>query len=159
MNAVLPYHRGVLFQKGRGIGGIFSSLLRTLLPIWRTIIKSAPSILKSTSKPPIGRRIRKSAKKVALNTAKNLIKSGDVNKTFKKSIEDSKREVEDVLKGSKASKKRKLNNSSHCQSNKYHFMKWILGQNPIIIIFKTGKLLLKINNIKEIQIYLIINQQ
>ena len=123
MNAVLPYHRGVLFQKGRGIGGIFSSLLRTLLPIGKTIIKSAPSIIKSTSKSPIGRKLRKSAKKVALNTAKNLIKSGDVNKTFKKSIEDSKREVEDVLKGSKASKKRKLNNSSHCKSKKYHFMK------------------------------------
>ena len=84
MNAVLPCQRGVLFQKGRGIGGIFSSLLRTLLPIGRTIIKSAPSILKSTAKTPIGRRIRKSAKKVALYTTKNLIKSGDVNKTFKK---------------------------------------------------------------------------
>ena len=83
-------------------------MLRTLLPIGRTIIKSAPSILKSTAKTPIGRRIRKSAKKVALNTAKNLIKSGDVNKTFKKSIEESKREVEDALKGSKASKKKEI---------------------------------------------------
>ena len=123
MNAVLPYHRGVLFQKGRGIGGIFSSLLRTLLPIGKTIIKSAPSIIKSTSKSPIGRKLRKSAKKVALNTAKNLIKSGDVNKTFKKSIEESKKEVEDVLRGSKGSRKRKFNNISHCKSNKYNFMK------------------------------------
>ena len=84
MNAVLPYHRGVLFQKGRGIGGIFSSLLRTLLPIGRTIIKSTPSIIKSTAKSPIGRKLRKSAKKFALNTAKKLVKSGDVNKKFKK---------------------------------------------------------------------------
>jgi len=123
MNAVLPYHRGVLFQKGRGIGGIFSSLLRTLVPIGKTIIKSAPSIIKSTAKSPIGRKLRKSAKKVALNTAKNLIKSGDVNKTFHKTIEESKREVEDVFRGSKGPKKRKLNNLSHCKSNKYHFMK------------------------------------
>ncbi len=50
MNAVLPYHRGVLFQKGRAIGGIFSSLLRTLLPIGRTIIKSAPSIIRTRLK-------------------------------------------------------------------------------------------------------------
>ena len=91
MNAVLPYHRGVLFQKGRGIGGIFSALQRTLLPIGKTIIKSAPSIIKSTSKSPIGRKLRKSAKKVALNTAKNLIKSGDVNKTFKKVQKSPKR--------------------------------------------------------------------
>ena len=86
MNAVLPYHRGVLFQKGRGIGGIFSSLLRTLLPTGKTIIKSAPSIIQSTAKSPIGRKLRKSAKKVALNTAKTLIKSGDVNKTFNKNF-------------------------------------------------------------------------
>ena len=101
MNAVLPYHKGVLFQKGRGIGGIFSSLLRTLLPIGKTIIKSVPSIIKSIAKSRIGRKLRKSAKNVALNTTKYLIKSGDVNKTFNKSIEESKREVEDVLRGSK----------------------------------------------------------
>ena len=71
MNAVLPYHRGVLFQKGRVIGGIVSSLLRTLLPIGRTIIKSTPSTIKSTAKSPIGRKLRKSTKKVALYTAKN----------------------------------------------------------------------------------------
>ncbi len=101
MNAVLPYHRAVLFQKGRGIGSIFSWLLRTLVPIGKTIIKSAPSIIKSTAKSPIGRKLRKSAKKVALNTAKILINSGDVNKTFHKTIEESKKEVKDVLRGSK----------------------------------------------------------
>ena len=84
MNAVLPYHKCVLFQRGIGIRDIFSSLQRNMLPIGKTIIKAAPSIIKSTSKSPIGRKLRKSAKKVALNTAKNVIKSGDVNKTFKK---------------------------------------------------------------------------
>ena len=58
MNVVLPYHRGVLLQKGRGIGGIFSSLFRTLLPIGKAIIKSTPAIVKSTAKCPIGRKIR-----------------------------------------------------------------------------------------------------
>ena len=84
MNAVLPYHRGVLLQKGRGIGGIFSSMLRTLLPIGKAIIKSTPAIVKSTTKGPNGRKLIKFATKVALNAAKNLIESGDINKTFKK---------------------------------------------------------------------------
>ena len=44
MNAVLPYHKGVLLQKGRGIGGVFSSLFRTLLPIGKTVLKSSPKI-------------------------------------------------------------------------------------------------------------------
>ena len=70
MSTLLPYHRGDLLQRGRGIGGIFSSLFRTLLPIGKAFIKSAPSIIKSTAKSPIGRKLKRSAKKIALNTAK-----------------------------------------------------------------------------------------
>ena len=97
MNAVLPYHKGVLLQKGRGIGGVFSSLFRTLLPIGNTVLKSSPKIIKNTARSPLGRKLRKSAKKVALNTAKRLIESGDIKQTLKKSIEDSKQEVSNAL--------------------------------------------------------------
>ena len=78
MNSVLPYHRGVLIQKGRGIGGVFNSLFRTLLPIGKAVIKSSPKLIKSTAETPLGKKIRKSAQKVALNTAKiywNLVTS------------------------------------------------------------------------------------
>ncbi len=61
MNAVLPYHKGVLFQKGRGTGGVFNTLFRTLLPIGKAVIKSSPKIFKSTVKSPLGRKLRKSA--------------------------------------------------------------------------------------------------
>ena len=88
MNAVLPYHKGVLFQKGRGIGGVFNSLFRTLLPIGKAVIKSSPKIIKSAVISPLGRKVRKSAQRVALQTAKNLIESGDISKTLKKSIAD-----------------------------------------------------------------------
>jgi hypothetical protein len=83
MNSVLPYHRGVLIQKGRGIGGVFNSLFRTLLPIGKAVIKSSPNLIKNTAKTPLGRKIRKSAQKVALNTAKNLLESGDIKKILK----------------------------------------------------------------------------
>ena len=91
MNAVLPYHKGVLFQKGRGIRGVFNSLFRTLLPIGKAVLKSSPKIIKSTIKSPLGGKLRKSAQTVALKTAKNLIESGDISKTLKKSIADSKK--------------------------------------------------------------------
>ena len=82
MNSVLPYHRGVLIQKGRGIGGVFNSLFRTLLPIGKAVIKSSPNLIKNTAKTPSGRKIRKSAQKVALNTAKNLLESGNIKKNI-----------------------------------------------------------------------------
>ena len=123
MNAVLPYHKGVLLQKGRGIGGVFSSLFRTLLPIGKAVLKSSPKIIKSTAKSPLGRKLRKSAQKVALNTAKNWIESGDIKKSLKKSIEDSKKEVANALNSSKSHRKRKQNIQSHCKLKKYHLLK------------------------------------
>ena len=56
MNTGLPYHRGVILQKGRGVGSVFSSLFRTLLPIGKAVIKSTPSIIKSTARSPIRRK-------------------------------------------------------------------------------------------------------
>ena len=91
MNTGLPYHRGVILQKGRGVGSVFSSLFRTLLPIGKAVIKSTPSIIKSTARSPIGRKLKRSAKKLALDTAKNLIETGDIKKTLKKSVDDSKK--------------------------------------------------------------------
>ena len=123
MNSVLPYHRGILIQKGRGIGGVFNSLFRTLLPIGKAVIKSSPKIIKSAAKSPLGKKLRKSAKKVALNTAKNLMESGDINKTFRKSIEDSKKEISNALQPSEKTRKRKLNNRSNCKPKKFHFLK------------------------------------
>ena len=58
MNTGLPYHRGVILQKGRGVGSVFSSLFRTLLPIGKAVIKSTPSIIKSTARSPIGRKLK-----------------------------------------------------------------------------------------------------
>merc|ERR1712001_510358 len=99
----MGYHRGVILQKGRGVGSVFSSLFRTLLPIGKAIIKSTPSIIKSTARNPIGRKLKRSAKKLALDTAKNLIETGDIKKTLKKSVDDSKKEIADAFKSSKDS--------------------------------------------------------
>ena len=123
MNALLPYHKGVLLQKGRGIGGVFNSLFRTLLPIGKAVLKSSPKIIKTTAKSPLGRKLRKSAQKAALNTAKNLVESGDIKKTFKKSIEDSKKEVANALNSTESPRKRKRNIQSHCKPKKYHFLR------------------------------------
>ena len=123
MNSVLPYHRGVLIQRGRGIGGVFNSLFRTLLPIGKAVIKSSPKLIKQTARSPLGKKLRKSAQKVAINTAKNLLETGDIKNTLKKSIEDSKKEVSNALQASEKIRKRKSNTSSHCKPKRYHFLK------------------------------------
>ena len=107
LNAILPHHKGVLLQKGRRIGRVFNSLFRTLLPIGKVVSKSSPKIIKNTARSPLGWKLRKSAK-IELNTAKNLIESGDIKNTLKKSIEDSKQEVSNALNSSKSPRKRHI---------------------------------------------------
>ena len=123
MNAVIPYHRGVLTQRGKGIGGVFSSLFRNLLPIGKAFVRSSPKIIKNTVKSPLGKKLRKSAKKVATNKARNLLESGNIDQTLKKSIEDSKKEVSNLLQSSEKTRKRKPNNLSYCKPKRYHFLK------------------------------------
>ena len=62
---------------------------------------------------------------MAINTARNLLESGNIDQTLKKSIEDSKKEVSNSLQLSEKTRKRKPNNLSHCKPKKYHFLKWI----------------------------------
>lgn len=84
MHSVLPYHRGVLIQRGRGIGEVFNSFFRTLLPIGKVVIKSSPKLIKQNAKSPLGKKLRKSAQKVAINTTKTLLETGDIKKNFEK---------------------------------------------------------------------------
>lgn len=123
MNTTRQYHRGILIQKGRGFGGVFSSILRTLLPIEKEVVKSTPKLLKATAKSCIGKKLRKSAKKIALDTAKNLIESGDIGETIKKSVQDSKKEVSNALTNSKRTRRRKSFNYNNCKPKNYSFVK------------------------------------
>ena len=82
--------------------------------------------MKAASKSNVGKRLKKSAKKIALNTAKNLIQSGNINKTLSKSVEDSKKEIADALIQSKNQRKRIKTSQKYCKPNKirkYHLVK------------------------------------
>ena len=90
ISTVTPYHSGVYHQKGTGVASIFGHLFRTLIPITKSVIKSSPAIVKNIAKSKLGKKLKKSAHKIALKSVANLIESGNVKDTVKKSIKDSK---------------------------------------------------------------------
>ena len=45
-------------KRGRGIGGIFSSLFRKLAPIGKAVVKSAPKIFKKVSRSKTGKHFK-----------------------------------------------------------------------------------------------------
>ena len=55
MNVVLPYHKGILLQKGKGISGLFISLFTIILPIGKTVLKSSQKYSK-VNKESIGKK-------------------------------------------------------------------------------------------------------
>ena len=77
-----------------------------------------------------------------MNTAKNLIQLGNINKTLSKSVEDSKKEIADALIQSKNQRKRIKTSQKYCKPNKirkYHLVKWIQDLNPRKKYFIIGK--------------------
>ena len=125
MYPIQPHHRGIYIQKERGIGGIFSSLFRTLIPIGKSVLKKVPSIIKSANKSTLGKQLKKSAKKIALDAAANLIETGDINQTINKTVEQSKNEIANTLKNIQNPKKRKIHKSRNYNTKiqKYHLLK------------------------------------
>ena len=83
IRTVTPYHSGIYHQKGTGIASIFGHLFRTLIPITKSVIKSSPTIVKNIAKSELGKKLKKSAQKVALKSVADLIESGNVKDTVK----------------------------------------------------------------------------
>ena len=73
----------------------------------------------------MGKKLKKSAQKIALKSVANLIESGNVKDTVKKSIKDSKSEIAAAMRSESNSKKRKSkpNNKYRTKLQKYHILK------------------------------------
>ena len=125
IRTVTPYHSGIYHQRGSGIGGLFAHLFRTIIPITKSVIKSSPTIVKNIAKSKFGKKLKKSAQKIALKSMANLIESGNVKDTVKKSIRDSKSEIAATLRNVSNSRKRKSkhDNKYRTKSQKYHILK------------------------------------
>lgn len=92
----------ILLRKGREIGGVFNTLCRNWLPIGKEVLKSSPKIIESTFTSPLVRKLCTSAQKSCIEYSKKHIDSGDIQKTLKMSMDDSKQEVSTALCSSKS---------------------------------------------------------
>ena len=137
MYSVEPYHKGILIQRGRGIGNFFSSIFRTIIPsVSKAVLRKAPSVLKAVNKSSVGKQLKKSAKRIALDTAANVIESGDIKGSLNKSINESKKEIAKAIKNTPNTKlnKRKIiiNNKRNTKRQKYHLLEGIHDRKNII---------------------------
>jgi hypothetical protein len=103
----MNYHVGLRQQRGRGIGSIFSGLIRGFAPIARKGLQFGKQILGSSLVKNIANSALESGKKAAINIAADLLEGKNVKNTAQKELDEAKNKIASTLRG-QGPRKRKL---------------------------------------------------
>lgn len=96
-------HKGAFSQRGRGLGNIFGSLMRAVIPLGKSIFRSpiTKSILNS---------VKDSAIQGGVSVASDALRGGDVKESLKKNLGNARDRLANTLDSNfqtgKRSKKR-----------------------------------------------------
>ncbi len=113
----MRYHRGPSVQAGAGLGSIFSSLFRSLVPVAKGAAKTIGKIARSEGVRSAGRYLKKEAGRAAIDTALEALDGKAVGAAAKKRLKSATRNIllagkaSRPAQGSKRPVKRK--NSTH----------------------------------------------
>ena len=82
---------GNRFQRGRGIGSLFGTVFRSILPIGKRILQS--NVTKT-----LGKTVGKTLKDAAIETAADLLEGKTIKESAKKQLETTKRKIAKAIK-------------------------------------------------------------
>ena len=97
----MRYHRGPSIQLGAGLGSIFSSLFRSLVPVAKGAAKMIGKIVKNEEVRSAGRYLKKEAGRAAIDTALEALDGKTVGVAAKKRLKSVTR---NILQAGKASR-------------------------------------------------------
>lgn len=109
----MNYHVGTRFQRGKGLGAIFSGLMRGFAPIARKGLEIGKKVLNSSIVKKVANTALESGKKAALNLAADLLEGKDLKTSAENELNEAKNKIAGTLRG-QGSRKRKRN----CKRNK-----------------------------------------
>lgn len=89
----MNYHRGPPWQKGAGIGSLFSGIFRGLMPVAKSAIKSIGKVAKSEAVRSAGRTLKKQATKAAVETALDALEGRAVGTRAKNRLKTATRNI------------------------------------------------------------------
>ena len=89
----MNYHRGPPWQRGAGIGSLFSGIFRGLMPVAKSAIKSIGKVAKSEAVKSAGRTLKKQATKAAVETALDALEGRPVGTRAKNRLKDATRSI------------------------------------------------------------------
>jgi hypothetical protein len=100
-------HRGDRFQRGRGLGGFFSGIFRTLKPLLSMGLSAGKKILTSEAAKSLGREALDAGKESLKRVAVDALTGKNVKESLDKELDEAKIKLAEKIKGSGHRKRRK----------------------------------------------------
>ena len=88
------FHIGKRYQRGRGIGGLFSTIFRSVIPLGKKLLTS------STTKS-IAKSVGKSLKEAAVDTALDALEGKNIKKAAQERLQETKVKIAKAIRKGK----------------------------------------------------------
>ena len=111
----MNYHLGPRYQRGRGLGSIFSALFRGLAPVARLGIRAGKSLIANPLVRQLGQNAFDAAKASARNVAMDVIEGKNLKDSVQQELEKARNKISTTLRGGR---KRKHHKSAFKPSKK-----------------------------------------
>jgi len=102
----MNYHSGLRFQRGRGLGSMFSGLLRGFMPLARMGVSAGKKLLQSDLVKNIANTALTHGKKAMLGVAADLIEGRNAKEAAQAQLNKARKDIADTLRGSGARKRK-----------------------------------------------------
>jgi hypothetical protein len=123
------FHTGLREQRGRGIGAIFSGLMRGLKPLAQMGFRAGKRFLTSDFAKNLGKSALDAGKQAVTNIAVDLLEGKNISDSAQEQLEDAKKKIATTLKGGggcskkRCKRKKKTPTNFPCKKLKYHLLK------------------------------------
>lgn len=115
---MIAFHSGPRFQRGRGLGSIFSGLFRSLKPLASMGLKAGKKLMQSDIVKNIGNKALQMGTEAAKNIAIDMLEGRSFKESASNQIDDAKSQIAQALKGSGRKRKVKRKKREICCDSK-----------------------------------------
>ena len=89
----MNYHSGLRWQRGSGIGSLYSRIFRGLMPVARSGVKTIGRVARSAPIRSAGKALKKEATKAAVETALEALEGQPVGRKAKQRLKSATRGI------------------------------------------------------------------
>jgi len=117
----MNYHIGARYQKGRGIGSLFSGLMRGFSPLAQMGLSFGKKLINSDLAKSITGTALDTGKKLALNMAADLLEGKNVKDSAQAQLNEAKKSIATTLRGGGCRKRKRKKTTTLIKKQKLDY--------------------------------------